>query len=254
MRLRIIALLLSCALAVAGCGGQKPAAPATTKDVPQRVSLITTLAGDSVALDPATVKTNGPEVSLTLHFSKKAPRNGITAEVWEATFRPSERLQAIKVKRLLGEGGRELSADTAGVGWEYVRPASDSERIMAAVSEYCRSRGLPLDDTPPPYALSGYLYIDKSTANNAFYLYKPVSVLTSGGQKSVEVLMINETVKAGVKYSVATVTFKPKEKQYQTTAQSLYGPTGQKLSTHNDDKWYPVQPHSIYDMLLDAII
>lgn len=252
MRLQVIILATVLALAVAGCGGQKPAAPAA-KEAPQRVSLITTLAGDSVTLDPATVKTNGPEVSLTLYFSKKEPQNGIKTEVWDTTIRPSERLLAIKVKRLLGDTGQELSADTAGADWEYIRPASDSERIMVAVSEYCRSRGLPLDDTPPPYALGGFMYIDKSTANNAFYLYKPVSVRPSGSQKSVEVLLINETVKDGVKYAIATVTFKPGEKQYQTTAQTLYSPTGKQLSTHSDSKWYPVTANSIYDMLLDAI-
>lgn len=252
MHFRLIILVTALALAVAGCGGPKPAAPAAT-EAPQRVSLIITLAGDSVSLDPATVKVAGPDVSLTLYFSKKEPKNGVKTEAWEATFRPSERLQKIKTKRLLGADGQELSADTAGIGWEYVRPAADSERIMAAVSEYCRSNGLPLDDTRPPYALTGYIYIDKSTANNAFYLYKPASARASGGQKSVEVLMVNETVKDGVKYAVATITFKPGEKRYQTTAQTLYGPTGKQLSTHSDAKWYPINPNSVYDMLLDAI-
>lgn len=258
MRLKAVILTLLLTFAVAGCGGQKPAAPAVkdtpqAPQAPQRQSLITTLAGDSVTLDPATVKANGPEVSLTLYFGKKEPKDGIKTEVWDSTFRPSERLLSIKVKRLLGDNGREISADTTGTGWEYVRPASDDERIMKAVSEYCRSRGLPLDDTPPPYALAGFMYIDKSTANNAFYLYKPVSVSTTGALKSVEVLIINETVKDSVKYSIATVTFKPAEKQYQTTVQTLYDPNGKQLSTHRDAKWYPISPHSIYDMLLDTI-
>lgn len=251
------ALAVLLILAVAGCGGQNPAAAPPAKEAPpqapQRVSLITTLAGDTVALDPASVAADGPDVSLTLYFTKKAVKNGVKTEVWQATFRPSERLLAIKTKRLLSETGQEISADTASGGWEYVAPAADSERIMFAVGDYCKRRGLPLDDTPPPYALPGFMYVAKSTANNAFYLYKPATVERAGNVTKVEVLMINQEVKNGVKYTLSSVTFKPAAKQYQTTAETLYDAKGKKLSAANDDKWYAVPANSVYDMLLDLI-
>ena len=124
---------------------------------------------------------------------------------------------------------------------------------MQAVVDYCQSRGLAVKATPPPYALPGFKFLAKSTANNAYYLYKPASVRTGGGQTSVEVLMINETVQNGVKYAVSTVAFQPKAMKYQTTVQTLYDEAGKARPASVDAKWYDVSPHSVYDMLLDAI-
>lgn len=251
MRLLVPVAALLLAVAVAGCGGQKAAAPA--KEAPKFVRLISVSGGDTVSLDPDTVKVNGPEVSAVLLFAKSAVKDGIKSESWDATLKPSERMIAVKAKMLYNEAGQVVSADTANSGWEYIIPDSDTERIMHAVVDYGKSRGLAVNATTPPYALPGYRYVAKSTANNAYYLYKPASVRTSGGVVAAEVLMINSEPKNGVKYSVATVNFRTGDKKYQTAAQALHDATGTKLSDHNDTKWYDIPPNSVYDMILDAV-
>ncbi len=252
MRLISVVLFLLLAVALAGCGGAKPAAP-PAKEAPQFARLLTVAGGDSVSLDPATVKVSGNDVSVMLRFTKSEIKNGVKGESWDAVFRPSEQLVAVKAKMLYGEGGQVLSADTAGGGWEYVIPGSDTERIMAAVVEYCKSRGLTVNATPPPYALPGYKYLAKSTANDAYYLYKPASVRSGGGQASAEVLMIYETAKDGTKYAVSTVDFQPAAKKYRTASRMLYDAAGKMRPAPGDPGWQAVTPHSVYDMLLDEI-
>ncbi len=208
MHPRIVALIMLLVFALAGCGGPKPAAPA--KEPPAFTRLLTVSNGGTVSIDPATVKVSEAEVSLMLHFAKQDSKNGVKSESWDASFKPSERLMAVKTKMLYDDKGQVVSSDTLGGGWEYIIPDSDTEKIMLAVVDYCQGRGLAVNATPPPYALPGFKYITKSTANNAYYLYKPDSLRRSGGQTSVEVLMINETVRDGVKYAVSTVAFQPK--------------------------------------------
>jgi|GEM_PF-6502880 len=251
--MRLFATLLAVLVTVAaiGCGGPKPAAPA--KEPPAFTRLLTVGGGDTVSLDPATVKVSGAEVSLVLHFAKKAIKDGVKSESWDTSFKPSELLVAVKTKMLYDEKGQVVSADTIGGGWELIIPGSDTEKIMSAVVDYCKSRGLAVNDTRPPYALPGYKYLAKSTANNAYYLYKPASVRTAGGQTSVEVLLINESVQNGVKYAISTVAFQPKAMKYRTTAQTLYDEAGKARPAAVDGKWHDVVLHSVYDMLLDAI-
>ncbi len=253
MRLFTLLLGVIVALAAIGCGVPKPAAPAQEKGAPAFTRLLAVGNGDVVSTDPAAVKSDGTVVSLVLRFAKRDIRNGVTSESWDVSFKPSERLVAIKAKMLYDGAGQVVSSDTAGGGWDYIAPDSDTERIMQAVVDHCKSRGLALNATPPPYALPGFKYLAKSTANDAHYLYKPSSLRAAGGQKSVEVLLINETVQNGVKYSVSTVTFQPGTKKYQTTAQTLFDATGTKLPAQGDAKWYDVPPHSVYDMLMDEI-
>jgi hypothetical protein len=254
MRLFTLLLAVLFAAAAVGCGGQKPAAPAKdTAAAPAFTRLLAVGNGDVVSVDPATVKSDGTVVTLMLQFAKKEIKNGVKSESWDASFKPSERLVAVKAKMLYDEAGKVVSADTVGGGWEYIAPESDTEKIMQAVVDHCKSRGLALNATPPPYALPGFKYLAKSTANNAHYLYKPSSVRAAGGQKSVEVLMINEAVDNGVKYTVSTVTFQPGAKKYQTTAQALYDAAGKKTPVQGDAKWHDVPPHSVYDMLMDEI-
>lgn len=254
MRLFTICVALVVTIAAVGCGGPKPAVPATEKAAPAFTRLLTVGNGDTVSLDPATIKVAGPEVSLVLHFAKKEIKNGATSESWDTVFKPAERLLAVKTKMLYDAKGQVVTADTISGGWELIIPDSDTERIMQAVVEYCKGHGLAVNATPPPYALPGFKYLDKSTANNAYYLYKPASVRTGNGQKSVEVLMINQAVQNGVKYAVSTVAFRQQgAAKYQTTAQMLYDETGKARPADVDAKWYDVAPHSIYDMLLDAI-
>lgn len=254
MRLFTTLVLLLIAIAAVGCGGPKPAAPATEKAAPAFTRLLTVGSGDTVSLDPATVKVAGSEVSLMLHFAKKDSKNDVKSESWDTSFKPAELLITVKTKMLYDDKGQVVSADTIGGGWELIIPDSDTERIMQAVVDYCKSRGLTVNATPPPYALPGFKYLTKSTANNAYYLYKPSSVRTGNGQKSVEVLMINETAQNGVKYAVSTVAFRQQgTAKYQTTAQTLYDETGKARPAAADAKWYDVSPHSVYDMLLDAI-
>lgn len=252
MRLTSVIFTLLLAVALAGCGGTKPAAP-PAKEAPQFARLLTVAGGDTVSLDPATVKVSGNDVALILRFAKSASKNGVTTESWDAVFRPSEQSVAVKAKMLYGEGGQVLSADTAGGGWEYVIPGSDTERIMAAVVEYCKSRGLAVNATPPPYALPGFKYLAKSTANNAHYLYKPAPVRSGTGQTSVEILLIYETVKDGTKYAISTVDFQPAAKKYRTAARMLYDAAGKMRTAPGDPGWQAVTPHSVYDMLLDEI-
>lgn len=255
MRLVAILLTLLLAVALAGCGGTKPAAPPAApqaKETQPFVKLLTVAGGDTVALDPATVKVSGNDVSLMLRFTKSEIKNGAKTESWDAVFRPSEQLVAVRAKLLYGESGQVISADTVG-GWEYVIPGSDTERIMAAVVEYCKSRGLAVNATPPPYALPGFKYLAKSTANNAYYLYKPASVRSGTGQTSVEVLIIYVTVKGGTKYAISTVDFQPAAKRYRTTARMLYDAAGKMRTAPGDQGWQAVAPHSVYDMLLDEI-
>lgn len=253
MRMRIIALIVLTVFVLAGCVGPKSAPTAPAKETPAFTRLLTVGGGDTVSIDPATVKVSGAEVSLMLHFAKRDIKNGVKSESWDTSFRPSERLVAVKTKMLYDDKGQVVSADTIGGGWELIIPDSDTERIMQAVVDYCKGRGLEVKATTPPYALPGYKYLSKSTANNAYYLYKPASVRTVGGQTSVEVLMINEAVQNSVKYAISTVAFQPKAMKYQTTTQTLYDEIGKARPASTDAKWYDVPPHSIYDMLLDAI-
>jgi ABC-type transport system substrate-binding protein len=252
MRLSAIVIAILLAAALAGCGGgTKPAAP-PAKETPQFAGLLTVASG-AVSLDPATVKVNGDDVAVVLRFAKSEIKNGVRAESWDAVFRPSEQLIAVKAKVLYGDNGQVLSADTAGGGWEYIIPGSDTERIMAAVVDHCKSRGLAVNATPPPYALPGYKYVAKSTANNAYYLYKPASVRKAPGQVSAEVLMIYEAVRDGAKYSIMTVAFQPAAMKYRTTARTLYDAAGKARPAPEDEGWAAVPPHSVYDMLLDEI-
>jgi len=252
MRLTSIVLIALLSAALAGCGGTKQAAP-PAKQAPQFATLLTVAGGDSVSLDPATVRVSGNDVSLMLRFTKREIKNGVKTESWDAVFRPSEQLVAVKAKLLYGEAGQVISADTAGGSWEYVIPGSDTERIMAAVVEYCKGRGLAVNATPPPYALPDFKYLVKSTANNAYYLYKPASVRAGGGQTSVEVLMIYEKAKDGTKHAISTVDFQPAAKKYRTAARMLYDETGKMRPAPADPGWQAVTPHSVYDMLLDEI-
>jgi hypothetical protein len=252
MRLISIIITLLLAVTLAGCGAAKPAAP-PAKQAPQFAKLLTVAGGDNVSLDPATVKVSDNDVAVMLRFTKSENKSGVKTESWDAVFRPSEQLVAVKAKMLYGEGGQVISADTAGGGWEYVIPGSDTERIMAAVVEYCKSRGLAVNATPPPYALPGFKYLAKSTANNAYYLYKPASVRSGGGQTSVEVLMINETATDGTKYAISTVDFQPGAKKYRTAARMLYDAAGKMRPAPGDQGWQAVAPHSVYDMLLDEV-
>ncbi len=256
--MRLVAVLLTLLLvaALAGCGGTKSAAPPAApqaKETPQFAKLLTVAGGDTVSLDPATVKVSGNAVSLMLRFTKGEIKNGAKTESWDAVFRPSEQLVAVKAKVLYGEDGQVISADTVDGGWEYVIPGSDTERIMAAVVEYCKSRGLAVNATPPPYALPDFKYLAKSTANNAYYLYKPTSVRSGTGQASVEVLLIYETVRDGTKYAISTVAFQPTAKKYRTTARMLYDAAGKMRTAPGDPEWQAVTPQSVYDMLLDEI-
>ncbi len=254
MRLRVIVPLAVLAIALAGCGGPKPAAPAVQeKPAPAFTRLLTIGNGDVVSVDPVTVKSDGTVVSLMLHFARRDIKNGVKSESWDVSFKPSERRVAIKAKMLYNEAGQVVSSDTAGGSWDYIAPDSDTEKIMQAVVDHCKSRGLALNATPPPYALPGFKYLAKSTANSAHYLYKPSSVRAATGQKSVEVLMINEAVHNGVKYSVSTVTFQTTAKKYQTTTQTLYDDAGRKTPAQGDARWYDVPSHSVYDMLMDEI-
>ncbi|MDT8903291.1 hypothetical protein [Anaeroselena agilis] len=260
MRLISTLLTLLLALALSGCGATKPVAPPPApppapqaRETPQFANMLTTAGGDTVSLDPTTVKANGKDVSLVLRFTKSIVKNGVKTESWDAVFRPSERLVAVKAKMLYGEGGQVLSADTAGGDWEYVIPGSDTERIMAAVVTYCKSRGLTVNATPPPYALPGFKFLAKSTDNNAYYLYKSASVRSGGGQTSVEVLTIYETVKDGTKYAISAVDFQPAAKKYRATTRMLYDEAGKMRTAPGDQGWQPVAPHSVYDMLLDEI-
>ncbi len=252
MRLSAILLALLVTVAATGCFGPKPPAPAA-KEAPAFTRLLTVGSGDVVSVDPATVKVAGPEVSLVLHFARKDIRNGVKSESWDTSFKPAERLVAVRTKMLYDDKGQVVSADTIGGGWELIIPDSDTERIMQAVVDYCQSRGLAVKSTTPPYALPGFKYVTKSTANNAYYLYKPASVRRGSDHTSVEVLMINETVQNGIKYAVSTVSFQPKTMKYQTTAQTLYDEAGKGRPASVDGKWYGVSPHSVYDMLLDEI-
>lgn len=251
MRLSVIILATVLAVAVAGCGGQKSAAP--VKEAPKLTRLVTVASGDVVSVDPDTLRVSGAEVNALLLFTKKEVRNGVTTESWDVSLKPSERLIAVKAKLLYNEAGLVVSADTAGAGWELIIPDSDTERIMQAVVDYAKKRGLAVNATPPPYALPGFKYLAKSTANNAYYLYKPASVRTSGGQISVEMLMIHEGVVNGSKYAITTVNLRAADRKYQTAAQTLYDAAGKQVASHSDAKWYDIPPHSVMDMLLDVV-
>jgi hypothetical protein len=252
MRLISFILILLLAIAAAGCGGaSKPVAPPAV-EAPRFAALLTVASG-AVSLDPASVKVSGNEVAVVLRFAKSEIRNDVKTESWDAVFRPSEQLIAVKAKILYGDNGQVLSADTAGGGWEYIIPGSDTEKIMTAVVDYCKSRGLAMNATPPPYALPGYKYVAKSTANNAYYLYKPASVRKASGQVSAEVLTIYETARDDTKYAIMTVAFQPVAMKYRTTARTLYDDAGKPRPAPADEVWAAVPPHSVYDMLLDEL-
>ena len=256
MRVSTSLLIVVLLLVLTGCGApNRPVpAPAPAPEPPKPSAIYTTVSGDTVSVNPDSVKTNDREVVVTLQFTKKQPVDGVKNEVWEATFKPAERMINIQSKKLYDDNGKQLSSGTSSLFWEYVPRGSTTDDIMQAVVAYCRDRNLTLNTTPAPYDMPEFRYIAKSTANNAFYFYRPASVRSAGDSLSVEVLIVLERLENGVRYSLNTVLLNPVTGKYQTASQTYYDQTGKQTSSNKDPKWFDISPNSVYDMLRQSVL
>lgn len=250
--MRLIALILTALFLLTACGTEKKTS--IPPNPPQLAQLFVSKTGDTISLNPETVKVVDRDVFLTIHFAKREIRDNIKLEVWEAVLRPSERLIAINSRKLFDTAGQEITSETFKTDWEYILPESTTEKIMRTVIEYCRTLNLPIDATPTAYATPGFQFVYKANDNNAFYFYKPTTIWTDGTTINVNVLIVNEVVQNGIDYTINKVQFKPSENKYRILSQTLYDPAGKKISTLNNTKWFDIPNHSVFDMMLDMII